>query len=221
MVLKARTDLCLSSFAIKERDQHKMGKSKGGRKKAVAVAPVDSPKSDFIVEKVLDRRVVKGRVEYLLKWKGFNESFGKETMETNSKVEQCERPAVCNDNTWEPEDNLECPELINVFLEKQRQAKELLIQADRNKGKRKSEDKDSDDTKKIKTEPKGFDRGLEPEKIIGATDSSGELRFMIKWKGCNDADLVPAREANLKCPQAVIAFYEKRLTWSAADNDKA
>ncbi|XP_075927831.1 chromobox protein homolog 3-like isoform X5 [Petromyzon marinus] len=199
MVLKARTDLCLSSFAIKERDQHKMGKSKGGRKKAVAVAPVDSPKSDFIVEKVLDRRVVKGRVEYLLKWKGFND----------------------NDNTWEPEDNLECPELINVFLEKQRQAKELLIQADRNKGKRKSEDKDSDDTKKIKTEPKGFDRGLEPEKIIGATDSSGELRFMIKWKGCNDADLVPAREANLKCPQAVIAFYEKRLTWSAADNDKA
>lgn len=177
-----------------------MGKSKGGRKKAVAAAPVDSPKSDFIVEKVLDRRVVKGRVEYLLKWKGFNDS---------------------NDNTWEPEDNLECPELINVFLEKQRQAKELLIQADRNKGKRKSEDKDSDDTKKMKTEPKGFDRGLEPEKIIGATDSSGELRFMIKWKGCNDADLVPAREANLKCPQAVIAFYEKRLTWSAADNDKA
>ncbi|GCB70130.1 hypothetical protein scyTo_0008507 [Scyliorhinus torazame] len=56
----------------------------------------------YEVEQVLDRCVVRGRVEFLIKWKGFSES----------------------DNMWEPEKNLDCPELIGKFLKMYNKDKE-------------------------------------------------------------------------------------------------
>lgn len=145
----------------------------------------EEEEEEYVVEKVLNRRVVKGRVEFLLKWKGFSNE----------------------DNTWEPEDNLDCPDLIAEFLQSQKTAQE---------GKRKGDEGDESKSKKKKDDPeklRGFARGLDPERIIGATDSTGELMFLMKWKNSDEADLVPAKEANMKCPQVVISFYEERLTW--------
>jgi len=155
---------------------------------------------EYEVEKILDKRQRKGGMEYLVKWKNFDDP---------------------DDNTWEPSDNLgDAEEKIKKF-EKDLEAKSSGA-AKKEGAKRKATgspapgaDKDAKATTKKAKEEKaqGFGRKLDAEKIIGATNEPGELFFLIKWKGTEEADLVPAKEANLKIPQVVIKFYEDRLNW--------
>ena len=121
----------------------------------------DAVEEEFSVEKVMDKRVGKnGKIEYLLKWRGYGDE----------------------DNTWEPKENLDCPELIDAF----EKAWSLMQKKGGRPGteKRKGGPLGSEPKAKRKDgeRPRGFDRCLDPERIIGATDSSGELMFLIKWK---------------------------------------
>nr|AGG11724.1 Umbrea [Drosophila santomea] len=68
-------------------------------------------------------------------------------------------------------------------------------------------------TPSLEEPPVGFDRGLQPLRILGVCDWSGELTFLMQWKGCDQADLVPARVANVRCPKLVISFYEERIVF--------
>ena len=52
----------------------------------------------FSVEKIVSKRVVGGKTQYLLKWKGYDS----------------------DENTWEPEENLDCQDLLEEFNRKTR-----------------------------------------------------------------------------------------------------
>ncbi|XP_025191220.1 sialidase-like isoform X2 [Melanaphis sacchari] len=61
----------------------------------------------------------------------------------------------------------------------------------------------------------GFDRGLEPDHIVGATEKDGKLMFLIAWKNSVDgeADLLESTEIYNRCPQIAIKFFEDRLIY--------
>ncbi|XP_014892324.1 chromobox protein homolog 3b [Poecilia latipinna] len=170
---------------------------------------------EFVVEKIIRRRIFNGRVEYFLKWKGFTDA----------------------ENTWEPEDNLDCPGLIEEFLRDAHLSREVeeeqseqefipkeemakqeteishVTPQEQNSGVLKPDDEESG-------APTDLSTYLEPECIIGSTDRKGELMFLVKWKNSDEVALMSAREASARCPQVVIDFYEQKLTWHCGEGEQ-
>ncbi|XP_056331061.1 chromobox protein homolog 3b [Danio aesculapii] len=173
---------------------------------------------EFAVEKIIRRRVNNGKVEYYLKWKGFTDA----------------------ENTWEPEDNLDCPELIEEYLrnltvlgqeteqeecqslEHKVQPKEELSELATDMAHQQPQEELVERTNEEVEEhnaeiPAGQPSHHEPDCIIGCTDQQGELMFLIKWKNTDEVALLAAVEASKRWPQMVIRFYEDKLTWHGDD----
>ncbi|XP_028281062.1 chromobox protein homolog 3b isoform X2 [Parambassis ranga] len=166
---------------------------------------------EFVVEKIIRRRIFNGRVEYFLKWKGFTDA----------------------ENTWEPEDNLDCPELIEEFLRNTQISEENEEEQTEFVPKEEMTEQETEITCAVQSDgsvlqpddqpsdsPTNLSTYLEPECIIGSTDRKGELMFLVKWKNSDDVALLPAREASARCPQVVIDFYEQKLTWHCGDEEQ-
>ncbi|XP_060872994.1 chromobox protein homolog 5-like [Metopolophium dirhodum] len=178
-------------------------------------AAKEDQEEEYSVEKVLDKRTRNNVVEYLLKWSGYDEES----------------------NTWEPRENLSCKDLIKEFEKKllqggkKRKRNEKIGRGGRGRLRTLSRStvatSCSSETRRRETRIE-TDEEIEnidtvndisdslpilkiPEKIMGTTVRNGRLVFLMKWRGIEKFDLIPAKEANLKYSQIVIKYYEEKL----------
>ncbi|XP_043653992.1 chromobox protein homolog 3 [Drosophila teissieri] len=133
---------------------------------------------NFVVERIMDKRITSdGKVEYYIKWRGYTSA----------------------DNTWEPEENCDCPNLIQKFEES------------RAKSKKRGEKKPKcEEIQKLR----GYERGLELAEIVGATDVTGDIKYLVRWQFCDEFDLVPSAQVAEKDPQMLIAYFQKMAPYS-------
>ena len=108
------------------------------------------------------------------------------------------------DNPLELEEHLDCPELIEAFLNSQKAGKEkdgtkrkylivnLVIANHRRK--------------EILLEQEVLPEVLIQNKQLVPQTSVETLMIFMKWKTSDEVQLVQAIEVNMKCPQIIIAF---------------
>lgn len=58
--------------------------------------------------------------------------------------------------------------------------------------------------------PRGYDRQLPVDKIIGAAvHPSGEKMYLVKWQFCDEFDMVPGNLVREKSPEALLLFFQE------------
>ncbi|CAL8118118.1 unnamed protein product [Orchesella dallaii] len=177
----------------------------------------------YEVEKVLKRRIRRGKLEYFLKWKGYGDE----------------------DNTWEPKENISTVLILDFELQNSKKSKKPTNGEEEEPSTRprkrvpvaptspsppkKTVRVGKSTTKKAKMEKKTDVRStsvrgqrlrdsesepeLRTEFIKDMDEVNGQRHFKIQWKGKDATELVPVSYAKIKWPQQVIAFYEQRIRW--------
>lgn len=149
---------------------------------------------DYEVEDIVDHKVDKKKKVYLVRWK----NYGPES------------------DTWEPEDSLSCPEIIEKYNNS--------LPADQKPGKKskKAGKEEKPAAKSTSTKPKRAaaskpavtddadeaDDDYEVEDIIDHKKERGKNVFLIRWKGFEAASDTWEPESTLSCP-AIVSKYKK------------
>jgi len=56
-------------------------------------------------------------------------------------------------------------------------------------------------------------KGTQLDTIVGSFKNGTEIIFIMKWKDLNECTLMSSKIANYAYTQAVIKFYEDRISW--------
>lgn len=186
-----------ADYSSKETKKSK-SKSKAKKRKSTKDKPVEE---EYEVEKVVGSKKIKGKLHYLIRWKGYD----------------------ADNDTWEPENTLSCPDLISKYNEEKENSKSKTKEEKKEKKDKKGKKgikrkgkRDSSGTpaKKTKSEwdSEGADENAEyeVERILEVHHKkNGKREFLIHWKGWSTKFDSWEPEENLNCPDLIKKFMDK------------
>ncbi|KPI97359.1 PREDICTED: chromobox protein homolog 5-like [Papilio xuthus] len=189
---EAESDVEKKSDSSKKR---KSKKTKSKKNKATKTKKGEEDEEEYEVEEVIDSKRIRGKLYYLIRWKGYS----------------------ADNDTWEPEKTLSCPELINKFNEEKENSKDEATKSSRGKKglKRKSNTKTKMSPKKTKNQESDSEEAdeeaeYEVDRILEVHHKkSGERDFLIHWKGWASKFDSWEPESNLNCPELIKKFMAK------------
>lgn len=133
---------------------------------------------EYEVEDVLDHKIDNGVSYFLIKWKGYDSE----------------------NNTWEPEDTLSCPDLVSKYKKRAQARKPTKEAVPKKKLKANNEDQTN-------TDP---NQEWEVEKIVDVEyDRNGARLFRIRWKGYRPSSDTWEPEEHLNCGDLIEKFLKK------------
>ncbi|XP_077278870.1 uncharacterized protein LOC143906574 [Temnothorax americanus] len=153
------------------------------------------PEDEYEVAKLINIRTIKGRRQFLVRWKGYGESA----------------------DTWENEKDLNCPTLMEDFLMEEqdkeremRSTKTVSAKTDKSKKSKSTTKKQTDNDEQNNKGDKETSKEFEVEKIIEVRfKKNGAKEFLIRWKGFSTSDDTWEPEKNLNCSELIAKFMQK------------
>lgn len=176
----------------KKTDKSVAIKSKAGSSKKTVSAKKAKNDDDagYEVDKIVDSRSVKGKQQFLIRWKGWS----------------------ADADTWEPLSSLNCPEKINEFEKsKKSPAKgkkvtgKVAVKKNTGKTATKAKAKAAVSDTESDAEP-----DYEVEDIVDEKTERGKRLFFVKWKGYSSKENTWEPESQLSCPDLVAKFEATR-----------
>lgn len=137
---------------------------------------------EYVIEKVVDNRHRKKRVEYLIKWEGYS----------------------YNENTWEPAENIEPKSLITEYEKSKKSESKAPA--------RKNLDEKVTQANPEEALRSGSSDDIEEyivETIVDKKSKGRKIEYLVKWLGWDDKDNTWEPMKNLPCKDLIKEFEER------------
>ncbi|GBB97898.1 hypothetical protein RclHR1_00310026 [Rhizophagus clarus] len=191
---------------------------------------------EYVVEKIIDHRKIKGVTQYYLKWKGYpddentweNESdvFAKELIEKYWKREneKSKKKPVESPEESSEEDSKRNSKENNKKIEQVKKKQTIITNNQVNIRKRKFSDSfnEEPDFSLLENFPPpsltNWEEEVDDVETVEKNSKDSGLLIYLNWKN-GHRTRHPASVANLMCPQKIIRFYEEHLKFKDFDED--